>query len=294
MKRLISTALTVLLITLYLPANTYAATDGCPDTWVIDTSRYPSKELDEAKMKLGQSMVKTIVSQKVIEYKGALGVLPRLETGLLPRHPIYSYLYGHSIVETVIKVEVQNCSKPQLFKFQHGLYEPEDYRPGYISRPKQWKTMRVSEWIQEKTTFGKFVDFKKEESFPKYLEDRKLEIQEMVNKSKRDANPKLSTQVLMIEDTDENGLKGFNLFPIALSENCLKPPTVQARYPDFNFGKKCDFAWIYTTFEADVILEPFTLDLTMKSNSITCTKGKTTKKVSGTNPKCPKGYKKVS
>jgi hypothetical protein len=28
-------------------------------------------------------------------------------------------------------------------------------------------------------------------------------------------------------------------------------------------------------------------------NSITCTKGKTSKKVTGTNPKCPKGYKKT-
>jgi hypothetical protein len=294
MRRHISFCLAIVLITLGLPAKTYAATDGCPDTWLIDTSQYPSKELDEAKMKLGQSMVKTIVSQKVIEYKGALGVLPRLETDLLPRHPMYSYLYGHSIVETDIKVEVRNCSKPQLFKFRHGLYQPEGYNPGYISRPKQWKTMRVSEWIQEKTTRGKFVDFKKEESFPKYLEDKKSQIQEMVNKSKRDANPKLTTQVMMIEDTDENGLNGFSLSPTALSENCVRPPTVQGRYPDFIFGKKCDFAWIYTSYEADVILESFTLDLTMKSNSITCIKGKTTKKVSGTNPKCPKGYKKAS
>ena len=35
MKRFISTALTVILITLYLPAKTYAATDGCPETWKI-------------------------------------------------------------------------------------------------------------------------------------------------------------------------------------------------------------------------------------------------------------------
>jgi len=291
MRKYVVIATSILLLTFGLPATSQAATDGCPDTWVIDTSQYPSKELEEAKMKLGQSMVKTIVSQKVIEYKGALGVLPRLETGLLPRHPMYSYLYGHSVVETDVKVEVQNCSKPQLFKFRHGLYEPESYRPGYISRPKQWKTMSVSEWIQEKTTRGKFVDFKKEESFPKYLEDKKSQIQEMVNKSKRDANPKLTTQVMMIEDTDENGLKGFSLSPTALSENCVRPPTVQGRYPDFIFGKKCDFAWIYTTSEADVILESFTLDLTMKSNSITCVKAKLTKKVSGTNPKCPKGYK---
>jgi hypothetical protein len=31
--------------------------------------------------------------------------------------------------------------------------------------------------------------------------------------------------------------------------------------------------------------------LSKKPNSITCIKGKTTKRVSGVNPKCPKGYK---
>ena len=34
------------------------------------------------------------------------------------------------------------------------------------------------------------------------------------------------------------------------------------------------------------------MKLASKKFTITCIKGKTTKKVSGTNPKCPKGYKK--
>ena len=35
MKRLISISLLLSLITFGLPANTYAATDGCPDSWIL-------------------------------------------------------------------------------------------------------------------------------------------------------------------------------------------------------------------------------------------------------------------
>ena len=39
------------------------------------------------------------------------------------------------------------------------------------------------------------------------------------------------------------------------------------------------------------IIEEITLPSVINKSFITCIKGKTTKKVSGTNPKCPKGYK---
>ena len=60
MKRFIPTALIVILITLYLPTKTYAATDGCPDTWSIDTTKYPNQELIDAKKRLGVNMAETI------------------------------------------------------------------------------------------------------------------------------------------------------------------------------------------------------------------------------------------
>ena len=40
------------------------------------------------------------------------------------------------------------------------------------------------------------------------------------------------------------------------------------------------------------LFEPFNLDLRIKSISITCIKGKVTKKVTAISPKCPAGYKK--
>jgi hypothetical protein len=44
--------------------------------------------------------------------------------------------------------------------------------------------------------------------------------------------------------------------------------------------------------KAAVALPVATVTLPKKSVTITCVKGKTTKKVSGTSPKCPAGYKK--
>ena len=42
-----------------------------------------------------------------------------------------------------------------------------------------------------------------------------------------------------------------------------------------------------------IVIEDLQIPLIELPSAITCTKGKVTKKVSGTNPKCPKGYKKA-
>ena len=50
--------------------------------------------------------------------------------------------------------------------------------------------------------------------------------------------------------------------------------------------------WSINKFIVDAQKKYFVIRTTEVSKySITCTKGKTTKKVFGTNPKCPKGYK---
>jgi hypothetical protein len=45
------------------------------------------------------------------------------------------------------------------------------------------------------------------------------------------------------------------------------------------------------SYETTYIFEPFTINLPSKQ-SITCVKGKVTKKVTAVKPKCPTGYKK--
>jgi hypothetical protein len=52
----------------------------------------------------------------------------------------------------------------------------------------------------------------------------------------------------------------------------------------------------YGDKDADVDLVTFDIyvapNVVVKKTTITCVKGKTTKKVTAVNPKCPKGYKK--
>ena len=59
MKKYLSASLVLILITFGLPTNSYAATDGCPQNWVIDTSQYPNSELESAKDTLGRNIVVT-------------------------------------------------------------------------------------------------------------------------------------------------------------------------------------------------------------------------------------------
>jgi hypothetical protein len=74
--------------------------------------------------------------------------------------------------------------------------------------------------------------------------------------------------------------------------------------PVIKVNKTCRFSWSMHSFKPEgagemvhemVIFDKvIAITYTKSSVSITCTKGKTTKKVSGTNPKCPKGYEKAS
>ena len=48
----------------------------------------------------------------------------------------------------------------------------------------------------------------------------------------------------------------------------------------------------YGDKDADVDLVTFDVYASAKATTITCIKGKTTKKVTAVNPKCPAGYKK--
>ena len=70
MKRSLSVSLVLILITFGLPTNSYAATDGCPDTWTIDTTQFPSNELRMAKAKLGPNMILSVADVQITEYRG--------------------------------------------------------------------------------------------------------------------------------------------------------------------------------------------------------------------------------
>jgi hypothetical protein len=286
MKRFLVMTISMLLLTFGLPSNSYASTDGCPDTWIIDTTQYPSRELGEAKTKLGPTMVQTVVSQRIVEYKGESGIMPKIDNLLQQgrANSAFLYLYGKSTVETIIKVEVKNCAKVQSFTFTHPLYEKT-----LFSSPFQ--IISASTYAQQFPNL--FIDFKKQEAFSSYIANQKLLAQDRINQEKLFNQRRFFPTVLLgIGDSDESGFKG-SLSIVSMSENCVKPSTDRVGFAEFTFGKKCQFAWLNISPTQLGLIEPFILDLTLNTNSVTCTKGKTTKKVSGTNPKCPKGYKKA-
>jgi len=284
MKRHLSVSLVLILITFGLPTNSYAATDGCPDTWSIDTSQYPNSELGDAKFKLGPKMVQTVVSQRILEYKGETGSVPKLDNLLQQgrANAVFVYLYGRSTVETIVKVEVKDCLRPQNFTFNHLLYEKR-----LFSAP--FEIISASTYATQFPNL--FIDFKKQEAFSAYIANQKLLAQSRIDREKSFTQRRFFPTVLLgIGDSDESGFKG-NLPIIPMTENCVKPSVERAGFAEFTFGNKCQFAWLSVSPTQLGLIEPFTVDLTLNSKSITCIKGKVTKKVSGTNPKCPKGYK---
>ncbi len=287
MRRYTLVCLVIVLITLGLPAKTYAATDGCPDTWTIDLNQYPNQELLAAKQKNGINMIIT-ESSRIISFKGELGEVSGsndlIQSGGSESF-IFYYLYGKSLVEIASKIEIKNCpTKTFIFK--------TNWRPEII-----FNSSTSASWANSNPQA--FKDFKQQENFASALVEWVKDTQNIIDKHliRVQKYPNTQSQPLqarILEQTNLNfGNTGISLGVYAITPNCIKP----GKRPLGNlfiFGKTCQFAFGASRTQDlrnITLFEPFTLDLTAKTTTITCIKGKTTKKVSGTDPKCPKGYK---
>jgi hypothetical protein len=290
MKRIVFALLLSLSSTLLqIPAN--AATEGCPDTWEIDLNQYPNQELLSAKEKNGINMIIT-ENRKMLSFKGELGDLPEI-SGLTEvsegyGHILY-YLYGKSLVEISTKVEVKNCPT-KIFIFQ------SDWLQGV-----NFNSITALSWANRNPQA--FKDFRQQENFAKVIDEVKLSVQSRINlqisSSQKFGTPlEISSQVLNNFISEKVKLEDQSIRAFALTPECLKPQF--NGYPsDYRliFGKECQFAFgVYKPikpFENSISLfESFKLDLRVKPISITCIKGKLSKKVTAVSPKCPAGYKK--
>jgi hypothetical protein len=271
------------LITLGLPAKTYAATDGCPDTWTIDLNQYPNQELVNAKKRLGVNMAETSQS-KVVEFKGPLGEMPRhnLVEGSYVRNPLV-YLYSDSKVQTIITIEVKGCPNKGTFSFINSWI------------PSSSKTFELITAAQFSDKFpDKFSDFKQQENFSSSVRDLEQQLKGMPDYYIRNGIkqiPFLAIDAFYQQKLINTRIGRFNT--LALTPKCLNRDNESSVVLIGGSGE-CKFAIAVTLnsggFSTTYIFEPFTINLP-SNYSITCIKGKTTKKVSGTNPKCPKGYK---
>jgi len=317
MRRHILVCLVIVLITLGLPAKTYAATEGCPDTWTIDTKQFPSNELRMAKAKLGPNMILSDADVEITEYRGEEGISPKIEnlqslfykdSADYPKGFWGSllYLYGKSTVKYTQKVEVKDCKSPGLFTFVQNV--PTGGIGGdFTNSPLTVRKMSGKQWAE--ANIQAFVDFKAQSKFEEFLE--KITSEKITTATKirpYRANENFVTPHLLSRPytAQGSGLNGVVQGPIPqlLTPGCLMfalDENGKQFNPVIKVNQTCNFSWSVHSFkpkgagemvnEITIFDKIVAITYTKSSGSITCIKGKTTKKVSGTNPKCPKGYK---
>jgi hypothetical protein len=279
------------------PVN--ASTEGCPDTWNVDLTRFPNNpELIQAKKNLGPKMVETQLQEEIIKYSGELGDMPvqpeiAKTTGLF--RILNWYLFGKSEVLTTWKVEVKDCLNPGIFKFRH-LFSQNGF--------SEVQESTAEEWSKNHENF--FVDFKKQQSFAEELLKANLKSQVVVDYG-RDALNRSPDKLLITKVfpffTGHPYLigRGSSFHLQALTPGCVGPSKIIRWQYEIVLGKTCKFAWsVLERVEPNsstnsqmklVLFEPFTIDASYRTSTITCIKGKLTQKVTALKPSCPAGYK---
>ena len=288
MSKYLVIIISILSLIFGFPTTSNAATDGCPDSWKIDLSQYPNSELMAAKQKLGFNMVETS-QKKVVSFKGPLGDVPKLDKFNLGIGDPLSYLYFDSQAQVNVKVEVKDCPRPGNFLFSNLV---DWFDKSY----NNFKLVTANEFVSSNVI--RFSDFKAQEDFLSAIEKYKKTLEE---RSKLTTNGNSipwqlfdARRISFENGFFESGRPRWSqdIYIFSLTPNCLT--FIDSNYVIKSGIGKCNFAIGYMARGATqnvYLFEPFTLDFAKSNISITCIKGKTTKKVSGTNPKCPKGYK---
>jgi hypothetical protein len=317
MKRSLSVSLVLILITFGLPTNSYATTDDCPDTWTIDTTQFPSNELRMAKAKLGPNMILSDADVQITEYRGEEGLAPKIENlqALLFKDSAayvgvwesLLYLYGKSTVMYTQKVEVKDCKSPRLFTFVQNVTTGGS-GGDFTNSPLKVRKMVGKIWAEE--NIQAFIDFKAPSNFEEFLAkitSEKITTAKKIRPYRANENF-VTPNLLSRPDTRGSGLNGPpGPIPQLLTPECLMfalDENGKQFNPVIKVNQTCKISWSIHTFkpkgagemvnELVIFDEVIAVSYSKSSGSITCTKGKLTKKVSGTNPKCPKGYKKAS
>jgi hypothetical protein len=312
MKKFLITALCILLLSTGISAPTYAATDGCPETWTIDASQFPSNELRLAKAKLGPNMILSDADVKFIDYRGEEGISPKIENlqalifkdsqGFTRFWQSLLYHYGQSTVQYTQRVEVKGCS-PRQFTFLQNV--PTGGVGGdYTNSALKIKKLNSKEWADQNTQ--EFIDFKSPSSFSEYLKkitSEKLSFATKIRPYRTNENF-VTPNLLAPPSSQGSGLSGKqSLIPQLLTPECLMfalDDNGKQFNPVIKINQVCKFSWSVYIFkpkgaeemvnELVIFDEVTSVSYTKSEGSISCVKGKTTKKISGTNPKCPKGY----
>ena len=318
MRRISIIILVIFLISFGFPSNSIAATDGCPETWTIDASQFPSNELRMAKVKLGSNMILSDADVEITEYRGEDGISPKIEnlqSLLFKDSAAYVgvwesllYLYGKSTVKYTQKVEVKDCKTPRLFTFVQNVTTGGS-GGDFTNSPLKVRKMVGKIWAEE--NIQAFIDFKAPSNFEEFLAkitSEKITTAKKIRPYRANENfvtPHLLSRPSTTQGSGLNGPPGP--IPQLLTPECLMfalDDNGKQFNPVIKVNQVCKFSWSVHIFkpkgaeemvnELVIFDEVIAVSYSKSKSLITCTKGKLTKKISGTNPKCPKGYKKAS
>lgn len=296
MKKLLSASLIFILLCLGTPAAR-AVTNGCPDTWQIDTSSNAGyEELQQAKSRLGVDMV---LGQPVIQYLNYSGELGNIaspkDKGELTIEDVY--LYGKTQVQWKIEVQVRSCPSKVSFLFNRGT----------LSEYLGFKTVsaNVDPQTWASTNERVFGDFTKAAQFGACIKS----IQTNFSPPNLGAEPRGNQLVIgalgpLVRQRTFNDPCGVfsinprrNLVYQDLSPECRYYSESSGRTTAIRKTGACDIALALPTRDSLIIFTGFTLMAKDYEVKITCFKGKLKKTITSYRgyefqAKCPAGYKK--
>jgi len=296
MRRKLIIFLSLVLLSLGLPSVTHAATDGCPDTWALKfeanqdwlnkrgamgISDFPdfftetTGTLERNKKELGNNIA---VGYKSEFSKDKTNWVPLKWPMKLPNDA--SSYFGRAFfflhpgyTRGVYTVETKDCKNPGIF---------------YTDLLKTYD-IKVNK-----------DNFKIEDAIPKgtNFKDAAVLTQSIKDELKSELSNFQKTGTIAENYPNDDSV----LYIVPKTSGCLD-------YVDFKWkskGKSCN---IYVYFQTPIfnsitannnyltgfnynIIEEITLPAFQEMITITCIKGKTTKKVSAISPKCPAGYKR--
>ena len=274
-----------------------ALTEGCPDTWKIDTgSRAGYDELRQAKVRLGADLALSEPVTQYLNYAGELGALapPKVSPTLTTQD---IYLYGKTQVQWKIDVQVKNCPTKTSFVINLGTLT-EYFGFKNLSTnvdPQTWASANEQS----------FIDFTKAAQFGDCIKSLQSSI------SPPNLRGQLEGKLLVIGAlggvlrqrtfNDPCGVVRINsqryFTHQDLTPKCRYFSEQSDRSTAIRKGGSCDLALALPTAEGLIVFTKFTFKAKDFEVKVTCVKGKLTKKYKTYRGyefrvKCPAGYKK--
>ena len=274
-----------------------ALTEGCPDTWKIDTSsRAGYDELRQARVRLGADLALSEPVTQYLNYAGELGALapPKVSPTLTTQD---IYLYGKTQVQWKIDVQVKNCPTKTSFVINLGTLT-EYFGFKNLSTnvdPQTWASANEQS----------FIDFTKAAQFGACIKSLQSSI------SPPNLGGQLEGKLLVIgalggvlrQRTFNDPCGVFRINPQRyfthqdLTPECRYFSEQSDRSTAIRKGGSCDLALALPTAEGLIVFTKFTIKAKDFEVKVTCVKGKLTKKYTTYRGyefrvKCPAGYKK--